>query len=125
MCFAGLNAMSRSVGEDFKEVFEQAKQTQSMVEDVARDVAKVEGKMDVTQGNVLNLAQRLARMERRLMGAFHYPQTVVPGLPVNDGDWRQMPAAANLHPGPHPDASHAGSFRRRAGWLRRHRLLAG
>eukprot|EP00961_Rhodomonas_salina_P174292 2350016-Rhodomonas_salina.5 len=66
MCFAGLNGMSRNFSEDFTKVFEQAKQTQSMVEDVARDVSRVQGKMEQTEGNMLNLSQRLARMERRL-----------------------------------------------------------
>mmetsp|Transcript_4819 Transcript_4819/g.7713 ORF Transcript_4819/g.7713 Transcript_4819/m.7713 type:complete len:661 (+) Transcript_4819:51-2033(+) len=99
MVFAGLNAMTRG-GDDFTEIFEQARQTQAMVEGVKRDVANVEksveqikGRSGMTETNVLNLAARLHMVERSVFNpVMRHPATV----PSNDGEWRMLSPGQSL-----------------------------
>jgi len=113
MCFAGLNAISlnsRMDEKSYKELFEQGRRMQELVENVQRDVKEVNQRVGaVTQkvgdvearvgttdttvrslSNKLNvnvqlLDSRLQDVERSVAFNFH---RMIPTLPAHDGEWR-------------------------------------
>eukprot|EP00286_Rhodomonas_abbreviata_P026757 CAMPEP_0181312628 /NCGR_PEP_ID=MMETSP1101-20121128/13801_1 /TAXON_ID=46948 /ORGANISM="Rhodomonas abbreviata, Strain Caron Lab Isolate" /LENGTH=730 /DNA_ID=CAMNT_0023419497 /DNA_START=133 /DNA_END=2324 /DNA_ORIENTATION=- len=65
LCFAGLNAMSEKVGGEVTALMEQALATKRDVSDLKEDLERTK---KVTDANTITLAERLSRMEERLMG---------------------------------------------------------
>mmetsp|Transcript_27507 Transcript_27507/g.62389 ORF Transcript_27507/g.62389 Transcript_27507/m.62389 type:complete len:670 (-) Transcript_27507:2287-4296(-) len=122
MCFAGLNAISLSARMDeksYKELFEQGRRMQEIVENVQRDVKEVNlrvgavtqkvgdvearvGTTDTTvrslsnklNANVEILESRLQNVERSVAFNFH---RMIPMLPANDGEWHFQIAGGSCH----------------------------